>query len=230
MATLDASYLDLVANLTDRYGKSGVTTPSEPSFESVVRAFLDANTSKSDQAFEMLREVGWTLPVPLANADPAEVSRILRASKVNLKPSTLAALQKLAHWATDLTDENGQLNFDLNHPSTEELRDQLRRLRGIGPATADTILLLGLSRAAYPVDRASYRILVRHGWLDSTAEYDEARALLEHLDPDEPQRLAQLSRWFESIGSEYCRASVPRCDHCPLRPFLPDGGPLEPDA
>ena len=96
--------------------------------------------------------------------------------------------------------------------------------RGRGPAA---LLLHGLRRPAYPLDRASYRILVRHGWLDPSADYDEARDVVERLDPDVPEHLARLSAWLERIGREYCRPTIAKCERCPLRSFLPEGGPRE---
>src|SRR5262249_11967694 len=96
--------------------------------------------------------------------------------------------------------------------------------------TADALLLRALARPIYPLDRASYRILVRHGWLDLSADYDEARAVVERLSPDDPGTLAQLSDWLARIGGGVCRVRGAKCDPCPLRPFLPEGGPIDPQG
>ena len=44
--------------------------------------------------------------------------------------------------------------------------EELAGIKGIGPAAADAMVLFALKRPAYPVDRATFRVLVRHGWLD----------------------------------------------------------------
>ena len=97
-----------------------------------------------------------------------------------------------------------------------------------------------LKRPRYPVDRATFRVLVRHGWLDSTATYDEARDLLvDHAhsiarcgrDEDAASRADRAgSRHGDSSAAGFCRAAAPRCDGCPLERLLPEGGPREVDA
>ena len=80
---------------------------------------------------------------------------------------------------------------------------------------------------AHREDLVIQRILVRHGWLDPSSDYDEARSALESIAPDEPERLAQLSLGFEKLGRDFCKSTAPKCDRCPLRPLLPEGGPVE---
>lgn len=230
MPTLDESYPGIVAALTDRYGRRDAFSTSNDPFENVVGAFLAGTTSRVSEALEALREAGLLAPDRLANADPTEIGEALQSALVKARPPTLVTLRRLARWVADQSGDKPDGPIDLDDRSTEDLREQLRSLRGIGPASAETILLHGLRRAAYPVDRASYRILIRHGWLDLPADEDEARSVLQRLAPDDPNALAELSAGFESVGREYCRASVPRCERCPLRPFLPEGGPREPDG
>ena len=86
------------------------------------------------------------------------------------------------------------------------LREELSMIKGIGPATADAIILLALKRPSYPVDRASFRVLVRHGWIDSTATYDDARDLLVNQaeradDVLDRQVLAALSGFVARDGT-----------------------------
>ena len=71
---------------------------------------------------------------------------------------------------------------------TARLRRELTALSGIGQAKADAILLFGLGRPVYPVDRGTYRILVRHGWIDPSADYDEVSQLLIHAIGDANRR------------------------------------------
>ena len=102
-------------------------------------------------------------------------------------------------------------------------------------AGADAILLYALKRPSYPVDRATYRVLVRHGWLDPTATYDEARDLLVdsvtdradvlNEEEDPAVELAELAHGMEQLGRRFCRAAAPHCDGCPLESLLPEGGP-----
>jgi len=141
---------------------------------------------------------------------------------VKASPKLVATLQRLARWAAGRLDGSSEA-------SATVLREELLGLNGIGPPTADAILLEGLGKPVYPVDRASYRVAARHGWIDPSADYDEARAVLERLAPGDPDTLLALAGWSERLGRDFCRAGVPRCERCPLRPFLPEGGPRSPD-
>jgi endonuclease-3 related protein len=122
--------------------------------------------------------------------------------------------------------------------STDWLRGELSGIRGIGLATADAIVLFALERPSYPVDRATFRILVRHGWLDVSAGYDEARELLvghaveqgDVPDGEAADRLNDLARGMMQVGRRYCRAAAPKCEQCPLEVVLPEGGPREVDG
>jgi endonuclease-3 related protein len=193
--------------------------PGAALFEAVATTYLAqwGEARAVARAIDALRESGWLDPNALAEADPAEVADALRDAGAKGLVKLIPALQRVALWAAKALEGD---------PATASLRDDLRSLKGVGPATADAILLYGLGRAAYPVDRATYRILVRHGWIDPSAEYDEARSLVERAFPDDSAGLARLSAGFEQVGKSCCRASVARCDRCPLRPLLPEGGPL----
>ncbi len=115
------------------------------------------------------------------------------------------------------------------------LREELAAIKGIGPATADAIVLFALKRPGYPVDRASFRVLVRHGWLDATATYDEARDFvveraenaLGEARASRGVRTGGLSHGMEQLGRQFCRAAAAHCDGCPLEHLLPEGGPAK---
>lgn len=169
-----------------------------------------------------LVEAGLTDPAALAATSPTELASLLREAGVTRPDRHVGLLLRLAEWTSRRAGS-------LETAPTEALREELRNVRGIGPATADAILLFALHRPAYPLDRASYRIFVRHGWIDPTAEYDEARDVAERLAGPDPESLTTLAFGLETIGADYCRVRQARCERCPLRPFLPEGGPIEGD-
>jgi endonuclease III len=78
----------------------------------------------------------------------------------------------------------------------------------------------------YPVDRPTYRIMTRHGWIHATADYEEARAAIEEPARGDLVVLANLGSWLGRIGELHCRAKVADCKQCPLEPFLPTNGPI----
>jgi len=192
-------------------------------FPAIAIAFLSrlGDEKAVNAAIEVLQESGLTDPRALAESDSAELEDLLRAAGARTVVKAMAPLRKLARWYADKFD--GSVDAST---ATELMRDDLRSLNGIGPTSADAILLNGFARAAYPVDRATYRILVRHGWIDPSAEYDEVRSLIEGALGYEPMDLSMISGEFEELGRLTCRPSVAKCDRCPLRDFLPEGGPL----
>ena len=111
--------------------------------------------------------------------------------------------------------------------STESLRESWRSINGLGASSVDSILLFALGRSVYPVDPASYRVFVRHGWVEPGVGYEEASETMARLSPDDAGRLGRLALALKSLGKTYCKPGSPRCDSCPLRGLLPPSGPVE---
>lgn len=197
-------------------------------FAQVLGAFLREAVAfeKANTAIEALEAAGLAAPGDLAHAERSEVQDALKEGGAAVPAPVLAALQRLAEWYEGrFDDDEGDA---AEGPPTETLRDELRAIRGIGAATAESILLHGLNRPAYPLDRTTYRILVRHGWIDSTTEFDEAKDVMERLAGEDPGELALWSEWMAQVGRKFCKVAAPRCESCPLRPVLPERGPIDP--
>ena len=229
MPRLDDSRPALLAALRDRYGDLAPTArpgadEGQP-FERIAVEFLArvADARIVQAALVALAAEGLLDPATLAKADPVELESLFQERRVRLSARGFAPLLRLARWAAEA-------DFDAEAAalaSTEALRESWRGLKGISPATADALLLFALDRPTYPVDRGSYRVFARHGWIDATADYDEARSALEGVAPDEAPALARLSLGLQRLARELCKPGQPRCDRCPLQPLLPEGGPLE---
>lgn len=91
---------------------------------------------------------------------------------------------------------------------TIELREKLLRVWGIGPETADAILLYAGRRPVFVVDAYTKRIMARHGWIGEKAKYETVRWMFE--------------RQF-SVGKNWCRKQVAECEQCPLGRYLEEG-------
>ncbi len=229
MPSFGASYAAIATALAEHYGAPapmGIAAGLEP-FPALVTVLLARATDplKAARGCDALADAGLLDPRSLAECDRAELDDALKSSGIRVPARALAPIQRVARWF--LERDRGE---NLDSVGTEELRAELAGLNGIGPATADALLLLALSRPVYPLDRATYRILIRHGWLDPSADYDEARDMVERPGQGEPVALSALSDWLARTGSEFCHVRVAKCDRCPLRGFLPDGGLVEPDG
>jgi endonuclease III related protein len=233
MASPDESFPAIHEALAGRYGRPLALAPGLEPFETIVATVLDRalDLKKRNAVLAALREEGLLDPQALAESHPAELDDALRSERLAVSRAALAPLHRLARWLVELHHGTAdELAGPDSLVSTAQLREELLTVNGIGPATADAVLLFALRRPVYPIDRPTYRILARHGWIDSDTGYDEARDVVERLAADDPATLERLSSWFEQVGREFCRAGGPKCERCPLRPFLPESGPVEPNG
>jgi len=109
----------------------------------------------------------------------------------------------------------------------EVLRPELLAVPGIGPETADDILLYACGKAVFVVDAYTRRILSRHGWCPPDVGYEALRALFETHLPRDVRMFAEYHGLLVYTGKEFCRPT-PRCEGCPLRPLLQRGQPVLP--
>jgi endonuclease-3 related protein len=239
MPTLDEAFPVVCDALVDYFGEfSGDFEGLDP-FEAMVAVLLDRELggTRWKAALNALAEQDLLTPLGLAEADIFEVIDILREKGVSALPGAIAPLMHVARWLVQHHGGRVDPLFDPHH-STDWLRGQLSAIKGISPVAADAMILHAMKRPSYPVDRATFRVLVRHGWLDSTETYQEVRDLLvDHAsDPaelrgqDPASLLRNLAGGMEQLGRRFCRAATPHCDGCPLESLLPEGGPREVDA
>lgn len=102
----------------------------------------------------------------------------------------------------------------------ETLRPQLLALPGVGPETADAILLYALRQPAMVVDEYLRRVVTRHGLLPAKARYNEIQALaITAFRGEEASSHVKHYNEFHAVivevGKRHCRGT-PRCDGCPL--------------
>jgi len=95
------------------------------------------------------------------------------------------------------------------------LRPALLSIKGIGPETADSILLYALAKPTFVVDAYTFRILSRHGLIAEACPYEELRHLfLSHL-PAQVDLYQEYHALLVRLGKESCRPQ-PRCATCPM--------------
>ncbi|GHT18334.1 hypothetical protein FACS1894189_6120 [Planctomycetales bacterium] len=113
----------------------------------------------------------------------------------------------------------------------ELVRRELLSISGIGPGTADNILLYAGCVPIYMVDTFTRRMLIRHGIAGSHSNDLQIQQLVhQELTPDEEPYGAKLFQDFQAflvrLGRDFCDKTTPNCEACPLRVYLPDGGAI----
>jgi len=198
--------------------------PGETPFEIIVGAVLTQNTNwqNVEKAIGNLREADLLEPAALYTVPVEELEELLRpAGYFRIKARRLRSL--LAY----IMDRYGGELDAMFATGMGALREELLAVNGIGPETADSILLYAGGLPAFVVDAYTHRILSRHGWIELEADYHQIQDFLQSRLPDDPVLFNEFHALLVFVGKHYCRKRAPQCDQCPLRDMLPDGGPVE---
>ncbi len=103
-------------------------------------------------------------------------------------------------------------------------RDELLKVYGIGPETADSILLYAAGKPVFVVDAYSRRICARLGLAREDASYEQLQQLfMDHLDA-EVGYFNEYHALLVALGKRICTKRAPRCDQCPLNGLCPKVG------
>ena len=205
-------------SLRDAYGPQA-WWPAESAFEVVVGAILTQRTTwtNANRAIDGLRSADlWSFPAIRSASEDALADAIRSAGCYRQKTATLRAFADAI-----VGRAGGDLAAFLALP-TKALRRELLAIRGVGPETADAILLYAAGRPSFVVDAYTRRLFERLGTLDGREKYAAVRdRLMAALPPD----LALYNEFHALIvrhGKTHCRAA-PRCEGCPLWEGCPAG-------
>jgi endonuclease-3 related protein len=150
-------------------------------------------------------------PPALAALPQSRLARLIRGSGYyNVKAG------RVKRFLAFLEDRYG-LNLSrmfAQEPSV--LRQELLQVPGIGPETADSILLYAGGVPIFVVDAYTRRILGRHGLVAPEATYEKLQALLMGALPRNAGLYNEYHALLVAVGKGYCRP-IPRCASCPLR-------------
>jgi endonuclease III related protein len=232
------------AALVARYGPQN-WWPAQSQFEVIVGAYLTQNTNWSnvEKAIANLRRAR-TLSLTAMREMP------LRKLEALVRPSGYfrQKARRLKAFIAFLDDKYSGSLARLFAQPTEKLRAELLELNGVGPETADSILLYGGNHPVFVVDAYTRRVLERHGVIGAKTGYEEIRALIENalssataeelhiqkpgLDPrhgasrmsraqrsDLAQHYNELHALIVRVGNHYCRSTA-KCEGCPLEKYL----------
>lgn len=205
--------------------------PGETPFEVCVGAILTQNTSwiNVERAITNLKAAQVLEPRKLFALPERKLAELIRpAGYFNVKARRLRSFLRV------LIEEFGGDLERLFAGKTSEVRARLLAIHGVGPETADSLLLYAGGHRSFVIDAYTDRIFQRHNWSSKpkvqssklSAGYDELKALCESA-LNEKAGAAQLDYWQDyhaqlvMAGKHFCRTRAPRCDNCPLKPLLP---------
>jgi endonuclease-3 related protein len=192
--------------------------PGRTRFEVIVGAILTQNTSWSnvERAIAGLRREKLLSPEAIEQVPLEHLCGLIRPSGYfRQKARKLKAFVQFLRRRYD-----GSLT-KMFATSTGELREQLLDVHGIGPETADSILLYAGGHPVFVVDAYARRILERHNLGDGKQSYEEIRRLFEASLPTSAPLFNEYHALIVHTGKHFCRKSKPCCDGCALRALLP---------
>jgi len=186
--------------------------PGETPFEVMVGAILTQNTSwrNVEKAIQKLKGKGVLNPQGIHHLKKSQLASLIRSSGYyQVKADRLKAFVDF------IFKEYGAIIERMGRERMDVLRGKLLEVKGIGPETADSILLYGLKKPIFVVDAYTKRILSRHGIISEKASYQEVQKLfMEHLPHDE-RLFNEYHALLVHLGKTLCK-KIPRCDLCPL--------------
>jgi len=213
-----------VANLRDYYQRLRAHFghqhwwPGDTPFEVCVGAILTQNTAWSnvEKAIANLKRARALSPCALHRLSECQIAALIRPSGYfNIKARRLKAFIEF------LFAEYGGSVTRMRREQLTPLREKLLSVNGIGPETADSILLYALGKPIFVVDAYTRRVLVRHRLIKPSATYDEIQKLFHSSFRLHPSSLFNdFHAQFVAVGKICCKSRVALCENCPLEPLL----------
>jgi endonuclease-3 related protein len=193
------------------YGPQG-WWPGRTPTEVVIGAILTQNTAwrNVERAIANLRRakaLSWRALRDLTEPRLAELIR--PAGTFRVKAARVKAFASFL-WAHHSGSLKSLLSGDL-----DAVRARLLSIHGIGPETADAILLYAGNRPSFVVDRYTKRILHRHFLCEEDAGYESVRELFQSALPRDAQAYNEYHALLVAVAKKHCKTRA-QCDGCPL--------------
>ena len=204
--------LDIYGRLSRHFGPQK-WWPADTKFEVIIGAILTQNTAwlNVEQAIKNLKREKVLSPKKLYRLKTYTLAQLIKPSGYyNTKAKCIKSFLKFL-----FKDYNGSLKKMFNE-SLPVLRQELLAVNGIGPETADSILLYAAEKPVFVVDAYTKRIFSRHGLVRPDSEYYQIQRLFN-------ENLAADTRFFNEyhaliveLGKNICKKTKPRCKICPV--------------
>ena len=187
--------------------------PGESPFEVMVGAILTQNTSwkNVEKSIHQLKGKGILHPEGILRLKESELASLIRSSGYfRIKAD------RLKTFVSFMFEEFGGKIEKMRRVPLRKMRTKLLSVKGIGPETADSILLYGLEKPVFVVDAYTKRVLLNHGMISEKASYEEVQDLfMKNLRPD-VMVFNEYHALLVHLGKWVCR-KAPKCDICPLK-------------
>lgn len=186
--------------------------PGDSPFEIAIGAILTQNTNwgNVEKAIENLKRVKTLNAKSIQDMRAERLASLIKpAGYFNIKAKRLKAFIYFL-----LNEYHGSMKR-MRDVEMRTLRTKLLEIHGIGPETADSILLYALEKPVFVIDAYTKRVLSRHGIMEHTKPYEEFQDLFHSTLKKDLRLFNEYHALFVRLGKTYCRKN-PRCEDCPL--------------
>lgn len=187
--------------------------PGDGAFEVAVGAILTQNTNWAnvEKAINNLKSHGLLNANALHEISANKLAQLIRpAGYFNIKAKRLKEFIDFL-----VTHYRGSMKR-MGNEDANTLRERLLSINGIGPETADSILLYALEKPVFVIDAYTKRVLQRHGLVNEKSSYSELQELFHKNLSHDVRLFNEYHALFVKVGKDYCKPK-PRCETCPLR-------------
>lgn len=209
--------LEIYDRLYEAYG-SQHWWPGDGALEIIVGAILTQTVSwrNVEKAIDNLRAAEILSVAGLRDIDTARLAELIRpAGYYNVKAKRLKTVIAFL-----LENYDGEVKRLLAR-EVPKLRDELLEVYGIGPETADSIILYAAEQPLFVVDAYTRRIMHRLGFTPDNASYDTLQAIfMDNLSPN-TEMFNEYHALLVNLGKNVCRKRAPRCGECPIVDLCP---------
>ena len=189
--------------------------PGDTPFEIAVGAILTQNTNwgNVEKAIGNLKKARALDAKALLGMSHAELASLIRpAGYFNIKA------ERLGHFLSFLATRYKGSMKRMKREDAHLLREHLLGVKGIGPETADSILLYALEKPVFVIDAYTKRILQRHKLVPEKAGYHELQEIFHESLPIDTELFNEYHALFVMLGKHYCKPK-PKCEGCPIEKF-----------
>jgi endonuclease-3 len=195
-------------------------TKSKPDpFETLITTIISQNTADRNtaKAYDSLSQKFEITPQALAQAPIAEIE-----AAINPAGLYKGKAQAIKQAATQILEKYSGTLQPVLALSLEQARAALMAFPGVGPKTADVVLLFSADLPTIPVDTHVNRVSKRLGFAPPSADYEGVRLSLQRLFA--PSDYLAVHLLLIEHGRKTCKAPRPRCNQCPVNMYCPSNG------
>ena len=187
--------------------------PAEHPFEVAVGAILTQNTAWTnvEQAIANLKAARAMSPAEMLMLERSELEALIRPAGFFRQKTDY-----LRRFCSFLVEQCDGSMTKLCQGTLDTARRRLLTLKGIGPETADSILLYAADRPSFVVDAYTRRVFARLGLLPGNESYASIRDMFMATLPAETAIYNEYHALIVQLAKTFCRKNKPLCNRCPL--------------